>query len=440
MEDPGPQVHGEGGSLGGAGVALGDEEKGCACPECGGELPCAAKSCPHCNEVIDSGEKRGGSPEEKSFTTYKGVNDEWRWLSIVNWAVVDKEAELITEQAYRDAIEHAQKTGGYGELDEIHVDGTDVGDCDMLFVLKGGNEPAKLCAGGTWRDTDKATRTREVIQAEPDYWGMSLKFRFDPRRKFRGVYTGAIQALKHSILPQSMAASWGTAIAVQGGNQMAKELDEKTRDALARLGHSEEEIAELAEKQKALPEETNVVEKEDTTTEEGKAGLVETLWRSLGKAAGFSPEVAPDASTPDEARKADEVQAPAQEPEPGEATAKQVEGDTPQPADVGAIAKAFSETLAPIIQGQLEERDKRIATLEAQIKVLGTDIETKVQERLASLPPIATVAPTAAATPAEATGLRFGQPQVGEKALLKELLVGIEQATKDTMGPRGVQV
>jgi hypothetical protein len=194
--------------------------------------------------------KHGG---EKSFTVYKGAHDEWRWMSISSWAVVDKEAEVVSEQAYRDAIAYARKSGQWGELDLVHVDGTDVGDCDQLFILKREGIPSKFGAGGTWHSTARATRAREAIQADPAHWGVSLKFRFDPAHKVRGVYTGDVQVLKHSVLPQEMAASYGTAIAVQGGN-MSKQLDDKQRQVLLDLGHTEDEIAELAQKQKALPD------------------------------------------------------------------------------------------------------------------------------------------------------------------------------------------
>jgi len=73
----------------------------------------------------------GGSGEEKSFTI-------WRWMTLSNWSVVDKEREVVSEQAYKDAIAHAQKSSEWGQLDLVHVNGTDVGDCDQLFILKSG--------------------------------------------------------------------------------------------------------------------------------------------------------------------------------------------------------------------------------------------------------------------------------------------------------------
>jgi hypothetical protein len=368
------------------------------------------------------------TPSEQKWVSYKSADGAWRWLSIVNWAVVDKEAELITEQAYRDAITYAEKTSNYGELDEIHVDGTDVGDCDTLFILKGGNEPAKLCAGGTWRDTEKATLAREAIQAESSYWGMSLKFRFDPKRKFRGVYTRSIQALKHTILPQSMAASWGTAIAVQGGNQMAKELDEKTRAALAKLGHSEEEIEALAEKNKALPTEESVVEKEETT--EAIPGR-ETLWAQLGKALGIgAKEVVPEASLPDEARKADEE-------DPVPATKQAAEAEQP---DASALMQALGETVAKsvgeMVKKELDVRDERISELETLVKALGEPIEEKVEQRLRDMPPIAKVAASSVVAPAAdgKAGFTFGRQPANQNDFLPTLMKSISEAVEDTMG------
>jgi hypothetical protein len=340
-------VHGEG-SMG--------EDAACKCPHCGKGLPCTAKACPHCKEKIDKVDRGEG---DKSFVSYKSDDGTWRWVS---------------EQAYQDAIAYAQKNDAWGEMDLVHVDGTDVGDADMLFIVKGGNEPAKLGAGGTWYDTEKATRAREVIQAEPEHWGVSLKFRFNPDRLIRGVYTGDIQVLKHSILPQEMAASYGTAVAVQEANQMSKELDEKARVALAKLGHTPEEIAELAEKQKALLEEENVVEKEETTE---AAPERETLWAQLGKALGIgSKEVVPEASAEEE------VPVPAVK----QAVEDPPEAEKAEQPDTGALMQALGETVAKsvgeMVKKELDERDKRISELETLVKALGESVEEKVEQRL----------------------------------------------------------
>jgi hypothetical protein len=414
---------------------MGEGDSECKCPHCSKGLPCTAKACPHCKQSIDKIER---GEDEKAFVSYKSADGAWRWLSLSNWAVVDKEAEVVSEQAYRDAIAYAQKSGDWGQLDEVHIDGTDVGDADTLFILKGGHEPATFGAAGTWHDTAQATKAREAIQADPAYWGVSIKFRFNPAHKFRGVYTGDIQVLKHSILPQTMAASYGTAIAVQGGEQM-KQMDANTAEALRKLGRTEDEIAELAEKQKAVPEEDNIVEKEETTPE-----TPETLWDKLGKMIGIGQkEVAPVASEPEEAEKAEEVSDPATAAEPAET--KQAGDETPETEkaeletpDAGALIRALGETVAKsvgtMVKEELDVQDKRIAALEAQVRDLSESVEEKVEQRLRDVPTAVKVAASqadATVAIARSKGLTF-QQKGGEMAeFSKSLLADIEQLVKD---------
>ena len=435
---PGPTVHGEGGSMGEVASVMDDgtSDEGCKCPKCGKGLPCTAKACPYCKESIDKVE-RVDTDAKSAFTSYKSADGTWRWMTLSNWAVVDKEFEVVSEQAYRDAIAHAQKAGDWGQLDLVHVDGTDVGDCDQLFILKSGEDPAKFGAGGTWYDTQRSIRAREAIQAEPSDWGVSIKFRFNPQKKVRGIYTGDIQVLKHSILPQEMAASYGTAIAVQGGKEMSKALDDKATEALRALGHTEDEIAELAEKNKALPPEENVVQKEDTTQAAPERVAV---WKQLGEwLFGSTQKVdAPAASEPEEAEKTDEV-APVETADPAE----KAEGETEKadPIDAGTLMQALGETVAKsvgeMVKTELDVRDARINALETAIKALSGSIEEKVDQRLRDLPPVVKVAASqvqATAVDEAPRGLTFGQPQPRmeefSKALLKDIAQVVEEKTK----------
>ncbi len=361
------------------------------------------------------------TPSEKGLTIYKSDDGTWRWITHSNWAIIDREIELISEQAYRDGIAYAQKSGSWGELDLVHVGGTDVGDCDTLFISKQGSHPPRLGAGGTWYDTAMATRAREAIQADPERWGVSLKFRFDPARRVHGIYTGGIQILKHSILPQHMAASYGTAIAVRGGESMSKQIDEKTAAALRDLNVTEEEIVELAQKQKAAPVEENVVEKEDTT----EAGGLKGLWQALGKM------FAPDASTPAEAGKATEAE-PVQEAV--EQPAEKAEGEPDASEIVKAVAQAVAGPLGELVKKELDARDALIAELQEAVKALSVDVETKVEQRLADVPPVVTASPTmvgALAAP--------GQQDTKQKTFVGSLMKDILQASEDTYGGKKYQ-
>jgi hypothetical protein len=289
---------------------------------------------------------------------------------------------------------------------------------------------------------------------------VSIKFRFNPERKVHGVYTGDIQVLKHSILPQEMAASYGTAIAVQGGNSMSKQLDEQAAEALRNLGHNEEEIAELAEKQKALPDEENVVEKEDTAesaTEEAPPNAIKQFVAELGTLLGIGGKnVAPVASEPEEAERDKEVTEPANAVEPAETEKagddeletppipedrveeKAEQEETPGAGELlAALAGTVAKSVGEMVQKELEMRDKRIGELEALVRELGESVEEKVEQRLRDLPPVVKVAASevevTAVPDAKPKGLTFGQPPEAMANFNKALVADITRVVEDKM-------
>jgi hypothetical protein len=244
--------HGEGGTL-----AAGKDGFSCVCPKCGhktqSDTACKDVQCPHCDASMREVEEDKRNVEK--FTVYKS-GDTWRWLTVSNVAIEDREGEIVSEKAYDDAIAYAYANNAFGELDLVHIDGTDVGTCDLMARLN-----TQLIEGGEWYNDSKAQRVREKVSTKPTQWGVSIKFHYDPEQFSEKVYQGGIRILKRTILPRGMAASYGTAIAVTGGVSM-KKIDEETKAALSELGLSEDEIAGLVEKQKALPVELNVKEKE----------------------------------------------------------------------------------------------------------------------------------------------------------------------------------
>jgi len=447
--EPGPTVHGSGGSIGehGAVVQDGERPNTCTCPQCGEEVPCAAAKCTHCGAKLVRQEAGGGEvDEEKSvWTVYKSNEGDWRWLAISSVGVRDREREVIERKAYMDAIDYARQKGAYGELDELHVQGTDVGDCDLMLLLPADGGDI-LLEGGSWHDTPAAVKAREAVAANPDRWGVSLKFRYNRALKRDGRYTGDIRILKRTILPKSMAASYGTAIVVQGGEAMSKALDDTTVEALRELGRSDEEIEELAESQKALPGDVvekadgvvekadGVVKKADGEVEKADAEAEEpepeaekeaeaekeevvtetvkrTVWQALKEAAEsiLKPkEQAPVASEPEEAGKGIEVaEAPANAADPADTSTGGGEAPAVEKAAGGheEVMKALGETIATSLAGvfaeALKQRDQRIGALEETVKVLREEVavankttEERVQERLRDLPKTVKIAAT----------------------------------------------
>ena len=237
----------------------------------------------------------------------------------------------------------------------------------------------RLIEGGVWRETALAKRVLKKVQTRPDEDGISLKFRFDPEQ-FDGVsYLGGIQIMKRAILPRSMAASYGTAIAaIEGGSDaMAKTIDEETKAALLGYDVTEEELAELVEKQKSLPPEApNVVTKEEEVQEE-KPTTENTVLKFFeeiaNKLRGKTPE--PEVTEPTVTEPPPVVEAEVSEKvETAEQIAEQLA------AEMGKAMEPLLEQVKALNEWRVET-DKRLQAREKAV-------EEKAVELLAQQPPI----------------------------------------------------
>lgn len=187
-----------------------------------------------------------------------------------------------------------------------------------------------------------------------------------------------------------------------------KMIDEETKAALTKLGLEDEQIAELAEKAKAVQDEPNVKLKEDE-------GLREKVVHWVAEALGVRREDA----MPEASREMTEVPAPSTtEAAPVEAKATQ-----PQPqrelilddealAAIGqkaaeSLAAKMAEALGPMIQPLQEE----LESVKARLVEAEKSVEEKVQVRLDELPPIVKVAPTVVAGETVAKMPEGAQPE-----------------------------
>jgi len=374
-----------------------------------------------------------------SLIAYKS-DDDWRWLSISSMAIRDREAEIVSTEAYRDAIALAEKSNNRGELDLVHVVGTDVGDCDLQHVWGD-----LLIEGGEWHTTERATRARERVAADPDRWGVSLKFRYDPSQYEDGVYTGGIEILKRTILPKLMAASYGTTIAVTGGEKM-KAIDGETKKALLDLGVEPAVIDALAEKQKSLPEEPNVVEKDK--------GILDKI-RDLLPKGKSDPEPQPEAQQ-EVAEKGTEAPATTekQTEEPSTNVEKSAEGQEPQSEYVltkeaaQEIGQEVVKSLSPFVSGEIEKAvqplQEKIQTLESNLTALSAltaeaskTIEEKAEELVGELPRVV-VKPSQVSIGVK--GADALVPATDEKSLTAQLLGDITKAVETFRGKGGDKV
>lgn len=359
-----------------------------------------------------------------SFTVYKSADGSYRWASVSSVAVKDKEFEIVTEKAQDDAIQHANDTGEFGEIDLVHIDGTDVGKCDLMVRVG-----KRLIEGGSFDNTELAKGAIKALQDDPDYWGVSIKFVYDPSKFDGEKYNGNIRIRKRTILPQEMAASYGTKlVAIGGENPMEKELSPQALEALARLNVSEEKIESLAEKQ--VEPEPNTVTKEEQPAAEPEALQPETvevekgLWERI-KSAFVKPEVT-DAAEPDAETGGEEME----EDTPVEAQEKDLDVAAQDWADViiDSMVEAVSKSLAQRDE-QLTTLGEAVLILSQQVKELQAPIEDRIEKRLSELPPVVKAAPSVTATteqPAGAT-LPFQDQKTGT-AYTNELISDVRDA------------
>jgi hypothetical protein len=317
----------------------------------------------------------------------------------------DREDERLTDKAYDDAVEYGS-SHGYGELDLVHVDGTDVGTSDLMLRM-GIGEESKLVMGGPWYSDPRAVRARKSVQARPDYFGTSIKFVYDPKQFVEGVYHGGIYIKKCTILPRHMAASHGTAIAVLGGEKM-KELDQEAKDALGELGIDEKEIEELAERSKSLPDEVNVKTKEgESFLDHIKSLISNALTRNkTPEQETATPDVVEQSKTETEVAPVETTQ-DTEDTEDTEKSSPDVEESAPVENPVAseevvkAIVDVAVQTLAPSIKEAVQPLSEALSTIaqrqeaiEKRLLETEKDIETKVVEKLAAQPPVVKVRPT----------------------------------------------
>jgi hypothetical protein len=253
---------------------------------------------------------------------------------------------------------------------------------------------------------------------------MSLKFRYDPSQFNGREYKGGIQILKRTVLPRHMAASFGTAIAVSGGERM--KMDERARQVLKEdIGLPDEEITALAEKQKELPEE-NVVE---------KASILDRLVEFLGK--GQEKKAEKDAEEVEEVKEVQPEPTPEPEQAPAEKEDKGAEIALSEDV-VKAVGIKVAEALAPIFSQEIEKAtapiQRELETLRAQVAEASKSVEEKVEERLEELPKVV----VAKASAVEATKTEGSTP-VQSKTADQKFLADIQKVV-DQYAPKKVTV
>lgn len=146
------------------------------------------------------------SLEANGLIMYKS-RDGYRWVGISATAYRDREQEIISTKALREAVQRSAKTGDFGPLRYWHVPGLEIGTTDFQALTENG----RFLIESGMIDSDIA----EALMKKGKGWEMSLGFVHSKKEPDPdGVYHN-IQIFERSITPPGYAANGLTSIEVE---------------------------------------------------------------------------------------------------------------------------------------------------------------------------------------------------------------------------------
>jgi len=341
-------------------------------------------------DAIDLGLRR------KGFTIYKDDSGRDRWLAITTTAYEDKDREIISRNAIKEAVALGDKTKERGPLLFWHVPGLVMGECD--FQAQGGPGDRFLIEGGTFRNKAMASLGQKLSDSG---YQMSPGFIHTDDQPNNGVYDH-ILIYERSAVPQNRAANYFTRYATAKEDKVL--APEKIAEYREKAAGNAEALAMLdsllatAQKDDDTAQARNVVYKE-APEEITIGGVVYTV-------KAFPPAAAAVEGSPEEEAAEPEEEAMAE----GDMEADQADDGMGDGMDDAAfaqlIAKAVVEALTPLLdiekkmaghmgelktalsgfsaqkddaaQAQATAQAQEVATLKAKVDELTGDLPTSV--------------------------------------------------------------
>jgi hypothetical protein len=325
------------------------------------------------------------------FTVYKDDSGTDRWLAITTTAYEDKDREIISTNAIKEAVALGDKTGERGPLLYWHVAGLPMGDCD--FQAPGGPGGRFLIEGGTFRSKAMASLGQKLSDAG---YQMSPGFIHTDDQPKNGIYDH-ILIYERSAVPQNRAANYFTRYSAAKEDKVL--APEKIKEYREKAAGNPEAIAMLdallatAQKDDEQAQARNVVFKDDTAVPE------EIVFNGIVYTAKAFPPAAEE-----ETESVVEVEDKADMPMEEEVVEEMVEEDAgmDDAAFAQLIARAVVEALTPLLDiekkmaghmGELKtalsgfgaQKDDtataqaaELATLKAQVKELTGDLPDSI--------------------------------------------------------------
>jgi hypothetical protein len=197
----------------------------------------------------------------RQIVVKRQTDGKMRWFALpACTAVLNRSGEIDSRALFDSFVEHIERTGAYPEMDFFHMgEKVLLGKAD--WVARDG---LLYCASGTFYDTDIARAAAASLEANPDYWGLSIAYlpTHDPEilRSVEGVEIPVFNAGINrfiSLLPEDTAASIFTSISTK---EEVNRMDKKMKQALEKLTNNDatllkqfEEIIDDKNRQASLP-------------------------------------------------------------------------------------------------------------------------------------------------------------------------------------------
>lgn len=163
-----------------------------------------------------------------NFTVTKDAKGEYRWTLISSSAYVDRDGEIVTEEALERAVEKMKATGEYGNLLWWHTPIV-LGKADFAMV-----HAHQLLESGTFASKDIAQK----VEAAAAGLGASIGFGHTPDQPRNKEYHD-IAIKERSLLPRGKESNLFTRLRVAGGSRMKELTAEKRAGLVALLGEDE---------------------------------------------------------------------------------------------------------------------------------------------------------------------------------------------------------
>ena len=150
-----------------------------------------------------------------SFKAFRGADGRWRWVTATTNKFKDREGEIFTEEAHKEAVQYATMSGHYPELRLWHTPGSCLGRGDFAeyvdgFVVHSGTfEPGREAVAAALSvakglAVSQGYKYRAVDRADKVYdWYRTFEVSILPASRAANVWTSVVVGRKEVAVPFS---------------------------------------------------------------------------------------------------------------------------------------------------------------------------------------------------------------------------------------------